>query len=199
MWVNLRKYFVSGLMVFMPLALTVFLFIWVIGFADGLLGDYIQPFFKEYFGFYIPGLGILVGVMLIIMIGFFATQIIGAKFHGAFEKLFLRLPFFKQVYPAFKEIVGFFFSRERPSFKKAVIVQYPSKGIYSFGFLTNETSQKLKDLTGEDLCNVFVSSSPSPFTGFAVMIPKKDIIMTDISIEEAAKFIVSGGVVNPHV
>jgi len=80
-----------------------------------------------------------------------------------------------------------------------VIVQYPGKGIYSFGFLTNETSQKLKDLTGEDLCNVFVSSSPSPFTGFAVMIPKKDIIMTDISIEEAAKFIVSGGVVNPHV
>ncbi len=198
MWASLRKYFVSGLMVFLPLALTVFLFIWVIGFADGLFGDYIQPFFKHYFGFYIPGLGLLFGVVLIVVIGFLATQFIGAKLHGAAEKLLLHLPFFKQVYPAFKEIAGFFFSRGRLGFKEAVIVQYPSKGIYSFGFLTSETCQKLKDLTGEDLCNVFISSSPSPLTGFAVMIRRKDIIMTNISIEEAAKFIVSGGVVNPQ-
>ncbi len=198
MWINLRKYFVSGLLVFLPVALTVFLFIWVIGFADGLLGDYIQPYIKEYLGFYIPGLGLLIGVLLIILIGFFATQFIGAKLHGAVEKILLRLPFFKQVYPAFKEIANFFFSQKRLAFKKAVIVEYPSKGIYSFGFLTNESSEKLKSLTGEDLCNVFISSSPSPFTGFTVMVRKKDIIMTEISIEEAAKFIVSGGVVNPQ-
>lgn len=198
MWVNLRKYFVSGLLVFLPVALTVFLFIWVISFADGLLGDYIQPLIKHYLGFYIPGLGLLVGVILIILIGFFATQFIGAKLHGAVEKVLLRLPFFKQVYPAFKEIASFFFSQKKLAFKTAVVVQYPSKGIYSIGFLTNESSEKIKDLTGEDLCNVFISSSPSPFTGFAVMMRRKDIIVTDISIEEAAKFIVSGGVVNPQ-
>lgn len=194
---KLRKYFVSGLLAFLPLALSVFLFIWVIGKADGILGKYIQPILKEYLGFYIPGLGLIVGVVLIILIGFLVTRYFGKKLQGAVERLFLKLPFFKQVYPALKEIADFFFARGKLKFKTVVIVEYPRKGIYSFGFLTNESSDRLNTLTKNELCNVFVPSAPGPVTGFVFMVPKKDIIFTDITVEQAVKFNMSGGVVNP--
>lgn len=196
---KLRKYFISGLLAFLPLALSVFLFIWVIGFADGILGKYIHPITKEYLGFYIPGLGLILAVLLIILTGFIVTRYFGRKIQEGLEKLFLKLPFFKQVYPAVKEIADFFFSQGKlKKFQQVVLVEYPSKGIYSFGFLTNETCERLNKITGKELCNVFISSSPSPFTGFAVLVAKKDLIMTDVSVEEAAKFIMSGGVVNPQ-
>ncbi|MFP4473537.1 MAG: DUF502 domain-containing protein [Candidatus Omnitrophota bacterium] len=198
MWHNLRKYFISGLLAFLPLALTVYLFIWTIWFADGLLGKYIQPLLMKFLGFYIPGLGLIAAVLMIILIGVVATRFFGGRIQMMIDKLALRLPFFKQVYPAFKEIANFFFSRNRLSFRQVVIIEYPRKGIYSFGFLTNESSERLKKLTREDICNVFISSSPSPLTGFVIMVPKKDIIETDLTVEEAAKFVVSGGVVNPN-
>ncbi len=197
MWAQIRRYFVSGLVVFLPLALTVFLFIWVINLADGLLGKYIQPVLKETLGFYVPGLGLLLGVALIVLIGFLAKRFIGARIQGGIENLFLRLPFFKQVYPAVKEIALFFFSRDKISFKKVVLVEYPRKEMFSFGFLTNDSSEKMNQMTRYELCNVFIPSTPSPLTGFVVMVPKKDIIVLDISVEEAAKFIMSGGVINP--
>jgi len=83
------------------------------------------------------------------------------------------------------------------SFGKVVIAEYPRKGMYALGFLTNESAEKISRLTGKELCNVFIPSAPGPLTGYVTLIPKKEIILTDISIEEAFKFIVSGGVVNP--
>lgn len=198
MLAKLRKYFLSGLLAFLPLALTVFLFIWVIGKADGMLGKYLDPLMKEYLGFYIPGLGLILGVVCIMFIGFIVTRYFGRKIQETVEKIFLKLPFFKQVYPALKEIAGFFFARGKLKFKTVVIVEYPRKGIYSFGFLTNESSDQLNKLTKNDLCNVFVPSAPGPLTGFVFMVPKKDIITTDITVEQAVKFNMSGGVVNPQ-
>jgi len=111
----------------------------------------------------------------------------------------VKLPFFKQIYPAIKEIAVFLFSRDKLAFKNVVIVEYPRKGLYSFGFLTNESNQRLCKLTNQDLCNVFIPSAPGPITGYVIMVPRKDLIMTDIPIDEAVKFIVSGGVVNPLI
>lgn len=199
MFANLRKYFFSGLLAFLPLTLTVFLFIWVIGVANNLLGKHIDPFIARYFGFKIPGLGLIVGIFLIIVTGFFVTRYFGHKLHQAIENIFLKLPFFKQVYPAIKEIAGFFFSDGKlKKFQQVVLFEYPRKGIYSFGFLTNETCEKLNKMVGKELCNVFLSSSPSPITGFTILVPKRDLIMADISVEEAMKFIMSGGVINPQ-
>lgn len=195
---RLRRYFISGIVVFLPLALTIYLFFLAIEFADGLLGKYLQPYFYETFGFYFRGLSILIGIYIIIVIGFFVTNFLGQKFYSFFERLLIRLPFFKQVYPAIKEMAIFLFSRDQlKSFKQVVVVEYPRKGIFSFGFLTNDSSRRIKEKTRHELCNVFIPSAPGPLTGFAVMIPKRDIIFTDISVEEAFKFIVSGGVVNP--
>lgn len=198
MFSRLRRYFISGLIVFLPLTLTVFLFVWTVNFADNLLGKFIQPYFMETFGFYYGGLGIIIGVLLILIIGFFATNFFGRKIYAAFEKMLLRLPFFRQVYPAIKEMALFLFTRERLRFKQVVILEYPRKGVYAFGFLTHEeTTKRVCDKVNKELCNVFLPSSPSPVTGFVLMVPKKELIYTDVTVEEAIKFNVSGGVVNP--
>src|SRR5439155_10906429 len=107
----------------------------------------------------------------------------------------LKLPFFKQVYPAFKEIALFLFSREKFSFRQVVLVEYPRKGLYSVGFLTNEASGQVSQKIGRDLCYVFVPHTPSPLTGFLTLIPKGDLIFPDISVEEAIQIIVTAGVI----
>ncbi|MCA9400279.1 MAG: DUF502 domain-containing protein [Candidatus Omnitrophica bacterium] len=194
-----RNYFLSGLIVFLPLALTIYIFVLAIGFADSLIGKYLEPSFAERFGFYFPGISILVGIYIIVVIGFIVTNFVGKKVYDFFENMLIRLPFFRQVYPALKEMAVFLFARDRyRTFKQVVLVQYPRKGIYSIGFLTNERSaKKISDAVKQDLCNVFVPSAPGPLTGFAIMVPVKDLIYVDLSVEDAFKFIVSGGVVNP--
>jgi len=199
MWGNLRKYFISGLVIFAPTTLTVYLFFILINGVEGFLAKIFQPYFYESFGFYFYGLSIIIGVYIIVLIGFFVTNILGRKIYEFFERLLVRLPFFKQVYPAFKEMALFLFSRDALNkFKKVVIVEYPRKDMYAFGFLTNDSNIKVSEKTKKDLCNVFIPSAPGPLTGFVVMVPKKDVINVDISVEEAFKFILSGGVVNPH-
>lgn len=197
MFGKIRKYFISGLIVFLPIALTIYLFYLAIAFTDNFFREFFEKFgfgFGEYYG-----LSIIIGISIIILIGFITTNFLGRKIHGFFERIVLKLPFFKQVYPALKEMAVFLFARERlASFKQVVLVEYPRKGIYTMGFLTNDSSKEVCDSIGKELCNVFVPSSPGPLTGFTILIPKKEIIYTKISIEDAFKFIVSGGVVNPH-
>ncbi len=200
MFKGLKKYFFSGLIICLPLALTGFLFYFGISKIDGILATVFQPYLLDKFGFYFRGLGIIISFYIISVVGFFATNLVGRRIHGFFEKLLLKLPFFRQVYPALKEMAIFLFSQEQlKNFKQVVLVEYPRKGVYAFGFLTNENSTKsICEKTGKNLCNVFVPSAPGPLTGFVVLFPKKEVIFTDISIEEAFKFIVSGGVVNPN-
>ena len=198
MWNRIKKYFWSGLVVLIPGAATAYIVYLLFVFADGLLGKYLRPLFDDNFGFYVYGLSILVAALIIIIIGFFATNFFGRRIVAFYERLIVKLPVFRQVYPALKEIAIFLFSRDQlKSFRQVVMIEYPRKGVYCLAFLTNESSQQMNDKVHEELCNVFVPSSPSPITGFTYLIPKKDVIFTDIKIEEAFRFIVSGGVVNP--
>ncbi|MFC1510246.1 DUF502 domain-containing protein [Candidatus Omnitrophota bacterium] len=195
---RIRKYFISGLLVFLPLAITVYFFIIGVNFADGLLGKFLAPIFYKNFGFYVPGLGIIVGVYLIILTGFFVTNYLGKKIYTFFENLLLKFPFFRQVYPAIKEMAHFIFAQDKfSSFKKVVLIEYPRKGMFAFGFLTNDTSEKIAVKIGKDLCNIFIPSAPGPLTGYVILVPRKEIIFTEMTVEDAMRFIVSGGVVNP--
>jgi uncharacterized membrane protein len=192
---RLKSYFISGLIIFLPLALTINLLIVMFNIADGFLGKYLQPYFSREFGFYVRGISILVCVSLILCIGFFATNFLGKTVYPVFEGMLLRLPFFKQVYPAFKEIAMFLFSREKFTFRQVVLIEYPRQGIYSVGFLTNEASSQVADKTGRNLCYVFVPHTPSPLTGFLTLVPKEELIFPDISVEEAIKIVITGGVI----
>lgn len=193
---RLKRYFISGLGVFLPLALTVFLFIWVFNLTDGFFGKFVRPFLPDEFNYYFPGLSLLVGIVVIVFIGSVVTNYVGNRFHVFFERLLLKLPFFKQVYPAFKEMVSFLFSRDQLSFKQVVIIEYPSPGIFAIGFLTNEAPKKACEKIGRPLMNVFIPSVPNPLTGFVVMVPKNAVTFTDIPVDEAVKYFVSGGVVS---
>jgi uncharacterized membrane protein len=196
-WLRLRRYFLSGLVVFLPLSLTIYLFFLTLELADSFLGQYIEPYFAREFGFYFRGISILICILIIFLIGFFVTNFLGKRIFAAFEALLLRLPFFRQVYPAIKEISHFLFATKRAAFKQVILLEYPRKGLYSIGFITNDTSKKLYEKTGQELCNVFVPSAPGPLTGYVILVPRNEITPLDISVEEAVRFIVSGGVVNP--
>ena len=192
---RLRRYFLSGLVIFLPLALTVRLFIWTFNLADGFLGKYIEPYFAREFGFYFRGLSILICLLLILLIGFLGANFLGRRVYPFLEKLILKLPFFKQVYPAFKEMAVFLFSREKLAFQQVVLVEYPRHGLYSIGFLTNQTPKKICEKTRKDLYSVFIPHTPSPLTGFLTLVPKNELTFPDITVEEAIKILISAGVV----
>ncbi len=197
MLANLRRYFLSGLIIFLPLALTLNLFLLMIQFADSILGQYIEPLIAREFGFYVRGLSIIIAVLIILIIGFLARNFVGKALFHNLERLLLRLPFFRQVYPAIKEISVFLFNREKIAFQKVVVVEYPRKGIYTIGFLTNEAPEKVDKMLGVELYNVFIPTTPSPFSGFLILVKKEEVMFVDLSVEDALRLIVSGGVVNP--
>ena len=108
-----------------------------------------------------------------------------------------RLPLTRYVYPSIKKITEFLFAHHRQAFKKVVLVEYPRRGIWSLGFITNEAFQEIKDKTKQDLLNIFIPSSPGPLTGFFILTPRQEVIFLDIPIEDAVRLIVSGGLLNP--
>jgi uncharacterized membrane protein len=191
---KLKRYFISGLIIFLPLAMTIYLLVLTFNFADGILGKYIEPYFSREFGFYFRGFSIVICVALILFIGFLASNFIGHKLFPFFEGMILRLPFFKQVYPAIKEIAIFIFSREKLTLRQVVLVEWPRKGVYALGFLTNEVPKKIADIAHQDLCYVYIAKTPSPLSGYLVLIPKKELIFPDLTAEEALKILVTGGV-----
>lgn len=195
---RLRRYFLYGLTIFLPFLLTVYIIIIVFNFADGFLGKFIKPLFINFFGFYPWGISIVISALLILVAGFLATHFFGKELYPAIEKLLLKLPFFREVYPSVKQLASFLFSREKKTFKQVVLVEYPRKGIYAMGFLVSDPSKVICEKVGKELCNILIPSSPSPFSGFVALVPKEEIIFLDITIEDAIKFFVSDGVVNPE-
>lgn len=192
---RLKKYFFSGLAVFLPLALSIYVFVWLMNFLESVLGKYLKPFFLEYYDFYFWGFGILILVLLILFSGFLITQYFGKMMHRSTEKMVLGVPLLGRIYPAFKEISKFFFQRKAP-FEKVVLLEWPSKGTYLLGFLTSPTSPRISDKIGRKLSNVMIPNVPNPLTGFVVMVPDELITPLDITVEEAVKILVSGGVIN---
>jgi uncharacterized membrane protein len=167
-------------------------------FLDGFLGRHVKFYLLTTLGFYVPGTGIILFLLLLFLIGFFMKHFFGAKLFPFFEKLFLKIPFVKMIYPAAKQIINFLVFRDWRSFQSVVLIEYPRKGIYSVGFVTNKGFKRAEEKLGKELVNVFVPNSPGPLTGYVMMIPRRDLIFLDISIEEGLRLVVSGGVVNPE-
>lgn len=194
---KIRRYFITGLLIILPVYITFYLLFIIFKLIDGFWGKLINLYLKKHFGFIIPGIGFIISVTAILAIGFIAAHFFGKGFFRTIERWFLKFPFIRQIYPSAKQIVNFFASKDRPSFKKVVLVEYPSKGIWSVGFVTNEGLMEAEEKTGEELIHVFIASTPSPFSGYLVLIPKDEVKFLDISIEEGIKLIVSGGILKP--
>lgn len=194
---SLRSYFVAGSLIVLPVLLTLFLFIWFFKFLDSILGRFINRYLMNNYGYSIPGLGIIFSFLLILFTGFLVTHLINKRVLGFLEYWFVKFPVIRQIYPAVKQIVYFLFKDAKASFRKTVLVEFPRKGLYSLGFVTNESPDHFNKKTKRRLFNVFIPSTPGPLTGYLVIVPYEDLIMVDISIEDALKMIISGGVVQP--
>lgn len=195
---RIRKYLVTGFVVVVPAVLTVYVLYVVFKFADGILGRYLNVYLKNVLGFYIPGLGFLLALIFIIFAGFIATHFFG-RFFSRIERWFKGLPLIKNIYPAFKQVILFISAQKEFGFKKVVLVEYPSKDIWSLGFLTNEDYVRISKATAKEMVSVFIPSSPGPLTGYVIFVPKENLKFPDISIGEALNIIISGGVFKPEV
>jgi len=194
---QIRKYFVAGLITILPLALSVYILVFLFKLVDGILGKYINVYLKGVLGFYIPGLGIILFIAIIFLSGILSIHFFGAGLHLFLGKALSRFPLLRYIYPSIKKIFEFVFSDTRLGFKKVVLVEYPSKGIWSMGFIANEGFKEAEDKLGRTLLNIYIPLVPNPTTGYFVFVPKEDVTILDMSVKEAMRLVMSGGLLNP--
>jgi len=195
---RLRHYFFTGLATLFPVIVTLYLLLLIFNFSDGLLGRFINRYWLRTYGYEIPGLGLVMTVLLILGIGILSSHFFGQWMFRGLEGWFGQLPFVRRIYQPVKQLTKFLFEKNErdAAFRRVVLVQYPRAGAYSIAFVTNETTTTV---TGHPstLVTVLIPNPPSPFTGPIIFVPKDDVIPLDISVEEAVRLIVSGGVVAP--
>ena len=184
----LRRYFVTGLATLSPVAVTLWLVWQIFLFADGLLGGT--------FGIKIPGLGLLLTLLVILVVGVFSVHFFGRVVFRTLEVALSRLPIIRKIYPAVKQLAQFLFGEGGPqaAFRRVVLVQYPRAGAYSLAFVTNEAQTSATGIP-TTLLTLLIPNPPSPFTGPIIFVPQEEVIPLNLSVEDAVKLIVSGGVV----
>jgi uncharacterized membrane protein len=189
----LRRYFLSGILVIVPLIITV----WVLRFlfirVDGLL----SPFLTKLLGYNIPGLGVVATIILIFLAGFLTANVIGLRLFRIWEIFLIKTPLVRTIYGSSKQLVEAMTTTEKESFKQVVLVEFPRKGMFCLGFLTRGIEVERKD-TKDELMAVFIPSTPTPFTGWTMLFPKGEVFPLDMTIEEGIKFFVSGGIASPE-
>lgn len=188
----LRGKFISGLFATVPLIATFLALKFLFKAIDGLVGSLPEKFF----GYHIPGIGVLVTFFIILGVGLLASNLFGKRVIQFAEKLISNIPIVNKVYNASKELMQAVTVPNRTSFKAVVMIEYPRKGVYSYGFITSYI-ERLSNDTNESLVNVYIPSVPVPTTGFLVAVPENELIRINISIEAALKLVVSGGIVSP--
>jgi len=165
-------------------------------FLDGILGNIIALFV----GHTLPGLGFIITVGLILVTGYFATHVFGVKIFKVGEEIMTHVPIVKGIYTATKQINDvLFLQKGADDFRKACLIEYPRKGIFTLGFVTSDAAEEIEIKTNSKLINVFVPNTPTPATGFLVMVPAQEIILLEMKPEDAFKYIVSGGVLKPEI
>lgn len=199
---GLKRSFIAGLIVLMPLGVTFVVIRFLlekIGQPASVVffGSWLNNLDKQWIEFFASLLSILIVIGLITMFGWLSKFFLGKTFLKFTESLIQNIPFINTIYNTVKQIVDTIGQNQKAVFEKAVLVQFPSKGMYSIGFLTNRTQGEVQEKTKENVCNVFVPTTPNPTTGFLIMVPEADLVLLDMSVGDAIKLIISGGTVIP--
>lgn len=195
---SIKRYFITGLLVVVPLYLSVYVFILIVGFMDSLL-DFLPPSFRPetYLPFHVPGIGIVVTLAGIFVVGLLAANLLGRKLVDIGEKILARIPFLWTVYKGTKQFLETFFARQREGFRRVVLLEYPRRGLYSIGFVTGKTMGEIQTRTEDKMLNLFIPTTPNPTSGYYIAIPEKDIIPLTMTVEDAFKVIMTAGMVVP--
>jgi len=192
---KLRNYFITGVLVLIPIGVTVYLTLFFIKIFAKILPQEINP--NNYLPYSIPGLEIIISVIVITVIGWLSLSFLGKKLVKLVNDIFKKIPFLRTVYSAIGQMTQSFAQSRKSKKKSVVLVEYPRKGSWAVGFATQENTGEIASKTNKNLINVFVPTTPNPTSGFLLMFPKDEIIYLDMSFEDASKFIVSAGTSNP--
>ena len=193
LFARIRNNFIAGIVVLIPIGITLYLTIFIIKISGNIIPKEINP--NSYLPFNIPGVEILIALFLITFIGWLSLSFIGKKFFEFFNNFLKKIPILRTIYSAIGQMTKTFTKSDNNE-KSVVLLEYPRKGIWVVGFATKENQGVIKDKVNEDLVNVFVPTTPNPTSGFLLMLPKKDLIYLQVSFEQASKFIVSAGTTN---
>ena len=191
---KLRNNFIAGVVVLIPIGITVYLTFFIIKISSKILPKELNP--NHYLPYDIPGVEIIISIILITFIGWLSLSLIGKKLLEIFNNILKRIPILRTIYSAFEQMLDIFTKSDAKE-KNVVLVQYPSKGSWAVGFVTKENKSEIRHKTKQNLVNVFVPTTPNPTSGFLLMFPKEEVIYLDMSFEEASRFIVSAGSSEP--
>ena len=195
---RLRNYFISGLLFWIPLALSVIVIKFFLELINSLVPQKYLPEALFNLDTTIPGSGIILVLLVILVTGVMVTNILGRKLVALWEKILNKIPGFRNVYNVLKKVSDTVFNTSTESFRKAFLIQYPSKGIWVIAFQSGDYRGEAKSIIGGEIMNLFVPTTPNPTSGFFVMMAKKDAFELDMSVEEAFKLVISAGVVTPN-
>ena len=190
---KLRNNFIAGIVVLIPIGITLYLTIFLIRISGKVIPKEINP--NNYLPFNIPGVEILIALALITFIGWLSLSFLGKKFFEFFNNILKKIPILRTIYSAIGQMTESFAKPDKKQ-KSVVLLEYPRKGVWAVGFATKENEGIIKKKVNEGIINVFLPTTPNPTSGFLLMVPKKDLIYLDVTFEQASKFIVSAGTTN---
>lgn len=196
---HLRGYFLTGLLVTAPIAITIWVTLWFLEFVDNNVANLIPPRYNPdyYLPFQIPGLGLVIAITFFITVGWFARNYFGRLAIRVSEYALDKMPIVRTIYGALKQIFETVMASQSQAFRDVVMFEYPRKGIWVMGFVTGTTRGEVQALTDTEVVNVFLPTTPNPTSGFLLFVPKKDLTFLNMTVEEAIKMVVSGGIITP--
>ncbi|HZJ77097.1 MAG TPA: DUF502 domain-containing protein [Oscillospiraceae bacterium] len=193
MFKDIRKIFLTGLLVIIPLLVTIYSILWMLNKVDAIFRRPIE----ELLGFTVYGLGIIITVGIILLAGVIATNYADHRLFGATEYFFKKIPIVRSIYFPVKQLTQTIYGSANTAFREVVLVEYPSPGLYVIGFITSTGIKNVEDKIGEITTCVFIPTTPNPTSGMFIMVPEEDVIELDMCVEDAIKLIVSGGIAKP--
>ena len=196
---SLRKYFFTGLLVIVPISVTGYAIWFLLKAMDAILRYVPAKYLPEtYLHIHIPGLGLILVVFLVFAVGLLTRNFVGRKMVHLGEKIVDRIPLARIIYVGVKQLLEALFFQKTKAFEKAALIEYPRRGIYAICFITGESKGEVQCKTNKNMINVFVPTTPNPTSGFYILIPENELIILNMSVEDAFKLIVSGGIVSPN-
>ena len=193
-FIKFRNYFITGVVVLIPIGITVYLTLFIVKVSSKILPKELNP--NYYLPYYIQGIEIIISIILITFIGWLSLSILGRRLLKIFEDILKRIPILRTIYSAITQMIETF-TKSEGNVKNVVLVEYPRKGSWAVGFATKENTTGIGDKIKQNLVNVFIPTTPNPTSGFLLMFPKEEVIYLDITFEQASKFIVSAGTSDP--
>lgn len=195
---KLKQYFLSGVAIMFPVFVTLWVLKILFQVSDGFLGGFVNDYLYAEYGYYIPGLGILIMVTLIVLAGYLTNKVFARRFFPKMERWLLKFPLVRNIYPSAKQLSKFFFNESsKAKFSRAALVPWPHQDCLTLGFIMNEEITCETGLAGQKYYTVYVPTVPNPLTGFISLYKVEDTILLDMKVDEALKVIISGGVISP--